>query len=78
MDDPLIWLVGAGVVAALAVGAYLFVRSRRTPRAEPYLHFRCPVCKRRIRFRASQAGHNGRCSHCGGKLTFPPASQSID
>jgi hypothetical protein len=76
--NALIWLILAGVIVALAVGAYLFVRSRGGPREEPYLHFRCPGCKRRIRFRAKQAGHNGQCSHCGGKLTFPSASAAMD
>jgi hypothetical protein len=76
--DPLIWIIVAGVGVALAVGAYLFVRSRGRPREEAFLHFRCPGCKRRLRFRASQSGHSGQCSHCGGKLIFPPPSQAID
>jgi hypothetical protein len=73
----LILLVVAGVVAALGVGAYLFVRSRGGPAEESYLHFRCPGCKRRLRYRAKQAGHKGQCSHCSVPITFPPASQAI-
>ena len=77
MDSPLLLLLLAGVVVALAVGAYLFVRSRSGPAEEPYLHFRCPGCKRRLRFLAKQVGHSGQCSHCGRKLTFPLASQAM-
>lgn len=77
--DPLIWLLVAAVlVVALGVGAYLFVRSRSGSGEEVYLHFRCPGCKRRIRFRAKQAGHSGQCSHCGNKLTFPSSSSATD
>jgi hypothetical protein len=74
-----IWLVVAGVVVAVVVGAFLLVKKMRSrPKVEEYLHFRCPGCKRRIRFRGRQAGHVGQCSHCGNKLTFPHASQAID
>ena len=79
MSDMMIWVLVGGVIIALAVGAYLFVlRSRGGSTEEAYLHFRCTGCKRRLRFRASQAGHAGQCSHCGSKLTFPSASQSSD
>jgi DNA-directed RNA polymerase subunit RPC12/RpoP len=67
----------AGAAAALAVGGYLLLR-RRGGREEPYYHFRCPTCRRRLRFRARQAGHTGQCSHCGHGVTFPPTSQSVD
>jgi hypothetical protein len=77
--DALIWVLIAGVVIALAIGAYLFMKRSRSGSAEKtYLHFRCPGCKRRLRFQASQTGHSGQCSHCGGKLTFPSASQASD
>ena len=77
--DGLIWVIIAGVVIALAVGAYLFMRRSPSGSGEKtYLHFRCPGCKRRLRFQASQAGRSGQCSHCGSKLTFPPASQACD
>jgi ribosomal protein L37AE/L43A len=74
--NALIWVVLGGLLLAAAVGAFLFVRSRAAPVEEDYLHFRCPSCKRRLRFRRQQSGHAGQCSHCGGKLVFPPASQS--
>ncbi len=77
--DGTIWVLIGGVVIALAVGAYLMLmRSRGGSAEEAFLHFRCTGCKRRIRFRASQTGHSGQCSHCGNKLTFPSASQSSD
>jgi hypothetical protein len=73
------WLLVGGVVLALAIGGYLFLVYRQNrSREEPYLHFRCPGCKRRLRFRARQSMHAGQCSHCGAKLTFPPPSQCID
>jgi primosomal protein N' len=70
----------AGVVAALAAGVYLLLhrRGRRREAAAAYYHFRCPGCRRRLRFHSGQAGHRGACSHCGRAVTFPPASQSID
>jgi hypothetical protein len=76
----LLWVVIGGVVLALAVGAYLvlLMRWRRGPTEGAFLHFRCPGCKRRIRFRARQSGHTGQCSHCGAKLTFPPAAKACD
>jgi primosomal protein N' len=68
----------AGAVAALAAGVYLLLRRRGRRQEAAYHHFRCPGCRRRLRFHSGQAGHKGECSHCGRALTFPPASQSID
>jgi hypothetical protein len=65
------------VVLVLAVGAFLFVRSRG-PVEEEYYHFRCPGCRRRLRYRAKQIGHKGQCSHCGRDLVFPHTSESVD
>jgi rRNA maturation endonuclease Nob1 len=77
--DVLIWVVVAGVVIGLAVVAYVLVlRWRGGLTVEEYFHFRCPGCKRRLRFHARQSGHSGECSHCGGKVTFPHASQSCE
>ena len=67
----------AGAVLAAAVGGYLFVRLRRN-KEEPVYHFRCPSCRRRLRYRERQVGHAGCCSHCGQHFTFPPVSQSMD
>jgi len=71
----------AVMVLALAGGVYyLLARWRRQQRTqgEAFLHFRCRRCRRRLRFRAPQAGHKGKCSHCGQDVTFPRADQSID
>lgn len=76
MNATLILLVLGGG-AALAIGAYLFMRSRR-PEEHQYRHFLCPGCHHRLRYEARQAGHRGECSGCGHVLTFPPVSQSID
>jgi hypothetical protein len=76
--DGLVWLLCGLVVLALAIGAYLLLMRRGESAGETFLHFRCPGCKRRLRFRAGQAGHSGQCSHCGCKLTFPSASQASD
>jgi DNA-directed RNA polymerase subunit RPC12/RpoP len=71
-------------VAALAlVGgglAYWLARrgGRRRDAGAAFHHFRCPSCKRRLRFQSRQVGHRGKCSHCGNPVTFPPVSQSVD
>jgi hypothetical protein len=72
-----IGLVVAGLLGAAIVGVYLYRRGRARSE-EPFYHFRCPGCRRRLRFRGSQSGHSGQCSHCGKSLTFPPLSQAID
>jgi DNA-directed RNA polymerase subunit RPC12/RpoP len=74
-------VVVAGLVLALAGGGhYLLTRRRSQQReeGEPYLHFRCQGCGRRLRFRAVQTGRRGQCSHCGRDVTFPRADQSVD
>jgi transcription initiation factor IIE alpha subunit len=76
MDTTLV-LVIVGVLAALAVGVFLFLR-RRSPEEEAFSHFRCPRCRRRLRYTSRQVGHKGKCSNCGGDVIFPPLSQSID
>ncbi len=81
MDTTTIVLIVVAVaVLVLASGSYLFIRRRnlRHATAEAFLHFRCPGCQRRLRFRARQAGHSGQCSHCGHDVIFPRAGQSID
>jgi len=77
MTDPwTLTLIFLGLVV-VGVVVYLVVSSRK-PKEDPFLHFRCPGCKRRLRYRERQVGHHGTCSHCGQSLTFPPASQSIE
>ena len=69
MTEVVLSVIGGIVV--VAVVAWLYLRSR-TPTEEQYLHFRCPGCRRRLRYRARQVGHTGQCSHCHRALTFPP------
>jgi hypothetical protein len=76
MDTTMV-LVILGVAASIAVG--VFVVWRRRPRVDDsFYHFRCPKCKRRLRYVARQVGHKGKCSNCNGDVLFPPVSQSID
>jgi len=78
MDTPLlVVLVVVGVVIILAFGVHLFLKGR-PKKEEPYAHFRCPKCRRRLRYHKRQVGHKGKCSSCHQELTFPPLSQSID
>jgi hypothetical protein len=69
-------LLLTGALAVLAVGVYLSARLRQF-REEPFFHFRCPGCRRRLRYRARQAGHRGGCSNCGQAVTFPPAAEDL-
>jgi hypothetical protein len=69
----MIFLVLAAFAAGL--GGYRYYRSR--PAAEePYYHFQCPSCKRKLRFRASKAGQPGMCPRCRNPCTFPAAPRA--
>jgi hypothetical protein len=50
------------------------VRSRGS-RQEAVYYFRCPACKRKLRYHARQVGHRGQCSNCREPLTFPAVSR---
>ena len=75
--DTTVVVVVLGVAAVLVVGVVLFLR-RRPKEDDTFYHFRCPKCKRRLRYLARQVGHKGKCSNCLGDVLFPPISQSID
>ena len=75
--DTTILLVVVGVVIVLAFGVFLFLKGR-PKKEEPYSHFRCRNCRRRLRYLKRQVGHKGKCSNCGKELIFPPLSQSVD
>jgi hypothetical protein len=66
-----------GVAAGLVVGVVMYLRGR--PKAEEdFYHFRCPKCRRRLRYLTRQVGHKGKCSNCNSDVIFPPIEQSID
>jgi hypothetical protein len=71
---PVVVAVAATVVA---LSAWAYLRSRQ-PKEELYFHFRCPGCKRRLRYREKQVGHRGSCSHCKTNITFPPMREAVD
>jgi ribosomal protein L37AE/L43A len=80
MPDTMTLAFAAVAVLALAGGVSFWLYRRRWLReaAAAYHHFRCPSCKRRIRFLARQVGHQGECSNCGKPVTFPPVSHSVE
>jgi hypothetical protein len=67
------WVLIIGIPIAIAVAVFLFWRSR-PPKAEEILYFRCPGCKRRLKYRPRQIGHKGMCSNCKDQFTFPGPS----
>jgi hypothetical protein len=68
----LVLLALGALAAAGVVWAYLRLRA---PRQERFYHFRCPGCRRRLRYRKAQTGHAGKCSNCGHGVIFPPVSE---
>jgi hypothetical protein len=64
----------AVVVVIGGIFGYRAVQARR-PKEEPRLHFKCPHCRRRLGYRASQAGHKAMCTHCFQHLRFPEATE---
>ncbi len=75
--DPVVGALALGAV--VAAGAWLWLRRRgHRPLEEPYYHFLCPGCRRRLRYRARQAGNQGQCSRCGKSFRFPAVADAID
>jgi RNase P subunit RPR2 len=75
MGDITVWIILGIVVFVLAAGAFFVMRLRKSG-ADAVYHFRCPGCKRRLRYHARQVGHRGMCSHCREPLTFPAVSRA--
>jgi hypothetical protein len=74
MDDWIVWIVA--ILGVLFVcGFFLYRWLKRSGREEPVYHFSCPGCRRRLKFRARQAGHRGMCSNCKTNLEFPVPAQ---
>ena len=66
----------AGPIFLAAAGAFFFVRLRKSG-GEAVYHFRCPGCKRKLRYHARQVGHRGMCSHCSQSCRAnPPGSNN--
>ncbi len=64
------------IVFLAAGGGYLIVRSTgskfwRRKRDEPAYHTRCPQCKRKVRYLATQVGRPVLCPTCRWTLTPP-------
>jgi hypothetical protein len=62
-----VFVVGAG-------GAYLYLRLRRnqpTGGEVEFTQFRCPSCKRKLRFPVHKAGSQGLCPSCKRRCVFP-------
>jgi DNA-directed RNA polymerase subunit RPC12/RpoP len=79
MTTLMVLTIAAAVLAGGGVAYWLKRRGdRRQAAREEYHHFRCPNCRRRLRYQSRQVGRKGECSHCGGPITFPPVSQSIE
>jgi hypothetical protein len=70
-DDVMIWLMIAIPVLLAAGGGFVYWRMR-AGREEAVYHFRCPNCKRKLRYFARQVGHRGMCGNCKQQLIFPP------
>jgi hypothetical protein len=77
METTTIVVIVLIVAVAAVVGVAVYLRGRGG-QEEAFSHFRCPKCRRRLRYLARQVGHKGKCSNCGGDVIFPPISQSID
>jgi hypothetical protein len=72
MDDPLVITLVA-IVALLAVAGVIVYLRNRPAEEEEMLHFNCPSCGRRLRYKPKQAGHKGACPRCRETFMFPGA-----
>jgi LPXTG-motif cell wall-anchored protein len=68
--DVTTWILIVIIPASLGVGGFLLLRKRK-PKEQPILYFRCPSCKRKLKYLARQAGHKGMCASCKEKFVFP-------
>ena len=65
------------IIVTLLAGAniYAYWRSRPSKLQEPIFHFQCKSCRRRLRYRARQAGNQGMCPRCHERFVFPPVPE---
>ena len=68
--DVLTWVLAIGIPLGLAAGGVAFWWWRR-PRDEEVHYFRCPGCRRKLRYYARQVGHRGMCNNCKEQFQFP-------
>jgi len=64
------WALIVGTPVLVGVALFLFMRSRR-PKEVELLYFRCPGCKRRLKYHPRQIGHKGMCANCKEQFIFP-------
>ncbi len=77
MNTAVVVLIAAVAAVVVSGVVFLFVRMRNK-QDDSFYHFRCPKCKRRLRYLSRQVGHKGKCSNCAGEVVFPPTAMSID
>jgi hypothetical protein len=63
-----------GAMALMALIVFWFRPSRRRAKAEALHYFKCQQCRRKIRYRPSQAGSKALCPVCKVEFTFPALS----
>lgn len=71
-------VVVVAIVAVILIAGIVLFLMRRKKEDDAFYHFRCPKCKRRLRYLSKQVGRKGKCSNCASEVVFPPTSQSID
>ncbi len=74
MDPILIALLAIVALLAATIGVIVYLRNRAAVEEED-LHFNCPSCKRRLRYKPKQAGHHGACPRCRESFVFPGAAK---
>jgi hypothetical protein len=69
------WIILGTIGFLFAGGVFFFLRFRK-PAQQAVYYFRCPGCKRKLRYHARQVGHRGKCGNCKEPLTFPPIARA--
>lgn len=72
MGLTILVLAGAALVGAALGVSWV---GRRSARVEPYLVFRCPGCRQKVRYLASKAGRPGMCPRCRRRWVLPATPQ---
>ena len=70
MDNLVYVIVAIVLLLAAAIGIVVY-RRKHANEEEDELHFQCPCCSRRLRYRSKQAGHKGACPRCRESFVFP-------